>query len=40
MPHEPPTPASVRSVDDLNAGIRAFWQRLGGRTPSAEERAE
>lgn len=31
---------SVRSAADLNAEIRALWQRAGGRPTSATERAD
>lgn len=35
------SPGSVRSAADCwNEQIRAFWQRLGGRLPTAAERVE
>lgn len=40
MTPEPDSPGSVRSPDDWNTAIRAFWQRLAGRTPNPVERVE
>jgi hypothetical protein len=34
------TRGSVRSADDLNAAIRALWQRAGGMLSTVGERAE
>ncbi|GAA3852753.1 hypothetical protein GCM10023084_03710 [Streptomyces lacrimifluminis] len=39
-PNPQARPGSVRSAAAINEQIRAFWLRLGGRAPSAAERAE